>query len=110
MDVPFVGTKSYQTLLDWIYRMNIDINNVSMMNAYDVEGKLTDNLVWIARNTSRVITLGVPAAAALAGEGVKYFALPHPSGLNRELNDKKRIGELLTRCREYVYKQDRENR
>ena len=31
-NVAFVGTRSYKTLLDWIYRMNLSINSICLFN------------------------------------------------------------------------------
>ena len=31
-NVAFVGTRSYKTLLDWIYRMNLNINKICLFN------------------------------------------------------------------------------
>ena len=40
--VAFVGTRSYKTLLDWIYKMNLSINKICLYNADDFV-RLTDN-------------------------------------------------------------------
>lgn len=91
--------------------MNIDINHVTLLNAYTVEGQpaLRAHDLGLFSGT-RIVTLGAAAAELVRDlqekqlKPLKVFNLPHPSGLNRELNDKKKLGELLTRCREFVYK------
>lgn len=85
--------------------MDVDVTRMSMMNAYDLEGRLTANLAWIARNTPKVITLGERAKNAIDSLVVNTFALPHPSGLNRELNDKKKLSGQLAKCRAFIYKE-----
>ena len=36
-EVAFVGTRSYKTLLDWIYTMNLSINKVCLYSDIDCE-------------------------------------------------------------------------
>lgn len=105
MDVPFVGTKSYKTLLEWFYRMDVDITNVYFVNAYTVDGKevrIPFEAIRIAK--TKVVTLGVAAREAVADKDVQFFALPHPSGLSRALNDKKKLAEELAKCKAFIYK------
>lgn len=123
MDVPFVGTKSYKTLLEWIYRMDVDINRVYILNAYDAQGKKSEGLKallcasvlaqgWRSSPHYRVVCFGQSAADFVAEHNIKFstkieiFKLPHPSGLNRELNDKKKLSEQLARCRAWIYKEN----
>lgn len=111
LDVPFVGTPSYKTLLEWIYRMDIDIRQVGLKNAYDIDGEESTGLFPIIPSSKslRVIVLGQAAKKRIDDfnrlpiRPIKYFYLPHPSGLNRELNDKKKLSQMLTRCRNFVY-------
>lgn len=110
MDVPFVGTKSYKILLEWIYRMDVDISKVVMMNAFDVLGT---RLLTLRPQKAypKVIVLGENAdnawrsACNTLARNIPSFKLPHPSGLNRELNDKKKLSEALAKCRAFIYKE-----
>lgn len=115
MATPFVGTPSYKILLEWVYRMNLDISLVSMVNAYNAGGVENPGLLDAIERTReagvvRIIALGKNAADRIAElqEGslrpIQCFQLPHPSGLNRELNDKKAMGYILTKCMAWVYK------
>lgn len=111
MDVPFVGTQSYKTVLEWIYRMDIDIHQVHLKNAYTSGGHISQFVLTLdgLSKPLRVIVLGKEAKSCIdelnesRSNPVKYFYLPHPSGLNRELNDKKKLSQMLTRCRNFVY-------
>lgn len=111
LDVAFVGTSSYKTLLEWVYRMDLDFNLVFIENAYDHLGFPRAKTKAMLSNevANKVITLGANAENFLVGFNkdqivpLPYFNLPHPSGLNRELNDKKKLNDLLTRCRAFVY-------
>ncbi len=107
MAVPFVGTKSYKTLLEWCYRMNVDVTNMIMINAHNIDGSISKILDWYLEHgsISKVITLGVPAREAVRDAGFDTFALPHPSGANIENNDKKKLAEKLTRCKAWIYRE-----
>ncbi len=107
LDVPFVGTRSYKTLLEWFYRMDVDITRVYLVNAYTVDGAPV-MLPWDAlrEQGTAVVVLGAAALEAVKDKDVQFFVLPHPSGLNRELNDKKKLSEKLAKCRDFIYKKD----
>lgn len=111
MNVPFVGTRSYKTLLEWVYRMDVDIRRVQIENAYTVDGTIKASIIQMVPSDWKVIALGAAATAALdelnklrlSEPQIRFFSLPHPSGSNRSLNDKKKLSELLSRCRAYIY-------
>ena len=111
--IPFVGTKSYKTLLEWIYAMNVDINAVMVVNRSGVipyPGNCDGDMILIkspALETDlckgdKVVALGNEAEQHLNRLGVKHFKLPHPSGLNRKLNDKKYVDQILKECKTYL--------
>lgn len=52
----------------------------------------------------KIVALGKTAEKALTLLGVQYFAMPHPSGLNRKLNDKAYVGEKLKALIEFIKK------
>lgn len=104
LEVAFVGTTSYKTLLEWIYKLDVDINNVIMVNAFEVSGRPSNQLAALgALSKYRTIALGANAARAVAALGYTAFQLPHPSDLNREKNDKKKLNERLAKCRVFIY-------
>ncbi len=107
LDVPFVGTKSYRTLLEWFYRMDIDFTKVYLVNAYTPSGRAI-RLPYddIRARGIRVVALGDAAREALKDKDIKFFSLPHPSGLNRDLNDKKKLSESLAKCRDFIYRSE----
>lgn len=49
-----------------------------------------------------VVALGRFASDALTRIGVEHFVLPHPSGLNRQLNDPAFLPAALERCRGWL--------
>jgi len=108
--VPFVGTVSYKRLLEWIYQMDIDISEVYMCNISQIEpyGYIpmckvnTPNYGSDVLEDDKVIALGNNAEEHLKKLNQKYFKLPHPSGRNHKLNDKKFLKKILTECKEYI--------
>ncbi len=106
--VPLVGTDSYKTLLKWLGEMNVDITRVRLYNQCD--GPFNSPLSQMTLNKAvelqqiKVIALGKKAASYLAKVGInEFFLLPHPSGLNRLLNDEKYVNLKLGACKAYIY-------
>lgn len=90
---PFIGTKSYDKLLQWIDYL--DIKEYTLVNASNKLGDVAlgdMNLDRLADGMIRhdvVVALGRTAEKAVraAGRSV-FFYLPHPSPRNRVLNNK----------------------
>ena len=102
-NVAFVGTKSYKTLLEWIYKMDLDISEICMYNRNDDELEFWFNLRNRRERAVSFIALGKEASKYLASDRVdNFFELPHPSGLNRKLNDKKWLEEQLNKCKDFI--------
>lgn len=51
-----------------------------------------------------VVALGRVASEALTRIGVDHYRMPHPSGLNRQLNDDEFLREAIEGCRSYLEK------
>jgi uracil-DNA glycosylase len=52
----------------------------------------------------KIVALGKTAEKALTLLGYDFYAMPHPSGLNRKLNDKDYIEEKIKGLRDYINK------
>lgn len=98
-DLAFVGTKSYKKLLEWIWHLDLSVNNIEMFNK-DFAPIIEDG------KYDKIIALGVNASKELDKYGVKHFKLPHPSGLNRLLNDKKYVDKIIVDCKNWLNKGD----
>jgi len=91
----------------------VGVNIFSFANTYQFPGSFTkndidyDRLNNLAGGYEKVIALGNIASEALTKIGVKHFKLPHPSGLNRKLNDKNYINKVLKECKEYYENRSR---
>lgn len=107
-DVPLVGTSSYKTLLGWLADMDVDITRVRTYNQStdpfgNIMSKTSLNQAIKLRQIA-VVALGQKATNYLERTGIiSYHALPHPSGLNRILNNKKFIKDRLDACKKYIY-------
>lgn len=97
--VPFVGTKSYKTLLDWVYRMDLDVNEICTTNACDEAGSPKPISYW-PDSEFRFIALGIDASNYLDAVEIKHFVLPLPASKT----NKQEISRLLYRCKKYIYK------
>ena len=106
---PFLGTRSHSVLKNWLSRAGIDESEVMLINSVDTIGKITPSqaineaikdksLVLKLSKYKFVVSLGEVARSAVRASKVLYplemamthdthFSLPHPSGLNRKLND-----------------------
>jgi hypothetical protein len=79
-----------------------------LLNASDKVGKVSwkdYNPVSVSQAVDvcdRYVALGAYASGLFERLGVRHFTLPHPSGLNRRLNDKKELAEQLALCRVYL--------
>lgn len=52
-------------------------------------------------NPDRLVALGKSAAAVLRNLDLRFLELPHPSGMNRKLNDKKYTAEKIVDLKLY---------
>jgi hypothetical protein len=97
---------TFPRLNDWVDKLGLD--TFTFMNAYPHPGKCKvsdvnlDNLRKALYKFSKVVALGNFAAEALTKAGIHHFKLPHPSPLNRQINDDRFINSKLDECREYL--------
>jgi hypothetical protein len=93
---PFEGAACEKRLNDW--KMHLLISEMIIMvnkDDHDAQWFLNYNKIG-----AKIITLGNNASKQLSY--VQHFKLPHPSGRNRQLNDKKFIEQKLKECREWL--------
>lgn len=110
------GTKSMETLLDWCDRANLQSGEKSHANVSNIKtpgnrpltrqeidegmGQLKERIN--AGQYTHIVALGKTAAKALTDHEIPHFEMPHPSGLNRKLNDTTYVEQCLDRLRSYV--------
>ena len=57
----------------------------------------------VTSNYDKVIALGNVASNSLKKLNIDHFKMPHPSGLNRQLNDKEFEKTKIKECYNYLY-------
>jgi uracil-DNA glycosylase len=95
--IPFIGTKSYDRLLDWASRLGLV--NFDMINSHD-SALLT--IISANAHIKIVIALGNVAARRLDRAGIPHLKMPHPSGRNRKLNDKEYVEQMLWETKQRI--------
>lgn len=96
--IAFLGTKSYVTLMHWIGQLQLHYSEIEIINK--------DDIPFYFGKKCRFIALGNDATDELSmwskEWNLDFFKLPHPSGLNRKLNDKEFMRQELAKCREWI--------
>lgn len=99
--VAFVGTRSHKTIENWLSQMVEEGAEVVLVNR--VDPKFAQLLIHASLQKYKIVALGVEAAQALVNHGItRFFRLPHPSGRNRKLNDKKYVAQVLAQCKQWI--------
>lgn len=93
-DIAFVGTKSHATLLDWCAIIGAQMPQFANRVDKDLNAKLVKAKLYAIP----VVALGNEAEKFLSKTDVQFFKLPHPSGLNRKLNDRQWLINKLNEC------------
>src|SRR5581483_6275793 len=109
------STKSGKMLQEWLgdLPMHVDIQlanvynsstpNNRPLNRAEIEvGKLelAERMKYLSADG--YIALGQVAADVLTEMGLEFYEMPHPSGLNRKLNDKAWAEEKIKGLREFI--------
>lgn len=96
----FKGAACESRLKEWIQYLEADkctiINRTSFEFTWYLEyqKRFNDPL-------NKFIALGNNASKALSG--IDHFKLPHPSGQNRQINDKEFIAKQLKSCKDWIH-------
>lgn len=75
------------------FNQTIKLSDIDTDTIYEKLGQFKDH---------RVIGLGQTVCKVLKKLGITYFEAPHPSGLNRKLNDIKYLDDTLARMKSYI--------
>lgn len=99
-------SKSLKTLYNWLDVL--DLHLVSFTNLYGgyaiKPSEKEDQFIQsISRDYDKIIALGDTVSNDLRRMGITHGYLPHPSGLNRKINNKKYVNERLEICKNYLY-------
>lgn len=103
---PFRKGCSLDKMNVWMEALGFHHYSFSNVIPYEGEYKMRDVDVDFVRlfadGYKRVIALGGFASRALARAGVHHYVLPHPSPLNRKLNDREYEKRVIEECREWL--------
>jgi hypothetical protein len=95
-DHPFKGAACEKRLHEWI--TTVTNKNYYIIN--QVDPGFEDLALMFEAVGSPIIALGNNASKALGK--ISHFKLPHPSGRNRQINDKAYIAWRLEECQSYI--------
>lgn len=99
-NVPFKGAACETRLMEWIVAVIPgDCTKIRIINQCDYEDY---ELTYLCSHSEAVITLGANASKLLEILHCPHFKLPHPSGRNRQINDKAFIASKLEECRNWL--------
>lgn len=115
---PFEGADCEKRLIDWqrivapdyfppLTKEERDKGYICILGLFTYNSHTSEDLndiETIARGRTAVIALGNVASKKLNGLNIYHFKLPHPSGRNRQINDKAFINSKLTECKKYIEK------
>lgn len=111
--VPFtLDTISGRVLFSWIEAAGIvEYTQINLVNATTPDNRpltkseIIEAIPNIQRGVApftKVVALGKTAVRALTMAEISHLELPHPSGLNRKLNDPEFVKQTIERLREYA--------
>jgi hypothetical protein len=98
--------QSIKRLSSWADKIGIRyysfVNCIGRPGPYSQKDVEYDFLRECVKGYDKVLALGGFPSQALKKLGVDHFTLPHPSGLNRKLNDRDYEKRVLEECSEYI--------
>ena len=86
----------------------LGISNYGFANVVTHQGAVKkkdvdfDRLKDLVEGHTKVLALGAFSSSCLSVINRSHFRLPHPSPLNRQMNDKEFIKKTLAECKEYL--------
>lgn len=109
------STKSGKTLYDWIRQAGVNVSVLTNVADYITNNNkpLSDKQIRLKINSLKltlhehkgmhVIAVGKTAAKALKMAGcTEFYEMPHPSGLNRQLNDPEYVAGKIKGLQHYI--------
>lgn len=93
-------------LYQWLDILGIRIISfTNLYEGYETKGQPTTIkfIQTISKDYDKIISLGGIVKNHLFHVGINHGHLPHPSGLNRKLNDKQFVHDQLELCKNYIW-------
>lgn len=98
-EIPFIGTRSFNTLVKWIAEIQPDYYVVYNSDSDEYLNKIH---TLYHEAGFKIVALGGKASNRLSCWDIPHFECDHPSGLNRNLNNKAYVDDMLKRCKEWL--------
>lgn len=100
------SSRSLTTLYSWMDILGLNI--VSFTNLYEgyeinKNASQIDAIREYSKQYDKIIALGEVVFNSLLSMDIYCVKLPHPSGLNRKLNDQNFVHEQLVSCKNSLY-------
>lgn len=102
-NIPFVGARCEKRLREWVKELGLEWKDCKFVNQSDKKFRYELEKCYLMYRP--IITLGARAANAVSNDPryeCPVFNLPHPSGLNRQTNDKEFIKNELRDCKNWL--------
>lgn len=103
--VAFIGAKCWPRLQAWVQQLEVNLPLFVNCDSND----FLDYVYYANKHNIPIVALGKKAHDSLAKvysyvdfKPLEVYALPHPSGLNRKLNDAKYVEKALKDCKKYI--------
>ena len=93
--------KLNQWTAEWKLNSGYDFMNCS--EEYGQKYTIDYDSLKVTSKYDKVIALGNVASNSLKKLNIDHFKMPHPSGLNRQLNDKEFEKTKIKECYNYLY-------
>jgi len=99
---PFEGAACEGRLMEWVYKLVSENEICAFVNTTDWH---LHHILMTPNCAYRIIALGNIAAGVIEKYSRPHFKLPHPSGRNRQINDKEFIAKKLAKCKAWLKEQ-----
>lgn len=92
----------FREWLDYLGINQVAFTNLSSDPFWDKKQVDIDYLKSSMTGHTKVVAWGPAVSKHLSVAGIEHFTLPHPSPLNRQINDHKFIRQKLDECKEFL--------
>lgn len=96
---PFEGAACEGRLKEWVEVLGLDV--YCLTNSYGIKDTRFINRMHVSYKAT-IVALGNNASKRLTSINIPHFKLPHPSGRNRQINDRAFIASRLDECKKYI--------
>lgn len=99
------SSPTLKRLYMWMDYLNLQyVSFINLYEGYEISESSCNSakIREYSKEYDKIISLGTSSSSALNRMDIDHFDLPHPSGLNRKLNDHNYVHERLELCKNYL--------